>query len=76
MHRKWVPDSQYQTEKSSTALPVGFSCPVYEKMLWDCSSLQARWNLKHTKIKHFVDQLAYAKFDMTIVFQVACQVVT
>ena len=30
-HRKWVPDRQYQTEKSSTRLPVGFSCPVYEK---------------------------------------------
>ena len=31
-HRKWVPDRQYQTEKSSTTLPVGFSCPVYENI--------------------------------------------
>ena len=28
-HRKWVPDRQYQTEKSSTRLPVRFPCPVY-----------------------------------------------
>ena len=32
-HRKLVPDRQYQTEKSSTTLPVGFSCLVYDKRL-------------------------------------------
>ena len=35
LHQKCIPDRQCQTEKSSTRLPDGFSCPGYKEYISD-----------------------------------------